>query len=135
MLFFFHKRTEKQDETPFGEGGAPKGVTPETECGEDLKSQPQNKGSKSWAHRWAMKIFVREHLERTREKHRILLRRIPIVPDVQSTWLLLLRCASTRANKMLRVVRPEWALDFAQAHDQEVWECLCSILAVLVGEE
>ena len=25
--------------------------------------------------------------------------------------------------------------DFAQAHDQEVWECLCSILAVSVGEE
>ena len=60
--------------------------------------------------------FVREHLERTREKHRILLRRIPIVPDVQSAWLLLLHCASTRANYMLRVVRPEWALDFAQAH-------------------
>ena len=77
--------------------------------------------------------FVREHLERTREKHRILLRRIPNVPDVQSAWLLLLHCA--RANHMLRVVRPEWALDFAQVHDQEVWECLCSILAVPVGDE
>ena len=74
-------------------------------------------------------------MERTREKHRVLLRRIPTVPDVQSAWLLLLHCASTRANYMLRVVRPEWALDFAQAHDQEVWECLCSILAVPVGEE
>ena len=36
---------------------------------------------------------------------------------------------------MLRVVKPEWAFDFAQGHDQEVWVCLCSISAVLVGEE
>ena len=28
--------------------------------------------------------FVREHLERTREKHRVLLRRIPIVPETSS---------------------------------------------------
>ena len=42
------------------------------ESGEGLKSQPQNKGSKSLAHRWAMKISW----------HGILLRRIPIVPDV-----------------------------------------------------
>ena len=100
----------------------------------ERKSQPQNKGSKSWGTPLGHEDFVREHLEHTREKHRVLLRRIPIVPDVQSAWLLLLHCASTRANYMLRVVRPEWALDFAQAHDQEVWECLCSILAVSVGE-
>ena len=64
-----------------------------------------------------------------------ILRRIPTLPDVQSAWLLLLHCASTRANHSLRVVRPEWALEFARAHDQEVWECLCHILTVPTGPE
>ena len=79
--------------------------------------------------------FVNQHLERTRQKHRKLLRRIPTLPDVQSAWLLLLHCASTRANYLLRVVRPEWALEFARTHDQEVCECLCHILTVPTGPE
>ena len=34
--------------------------------------------------------FVNQHLERTRQKHRKLLRKIPTLPDVQLAWLLLL---------------------------------------------
>ena len=70
--------------------------------------------------------FVREHLERTREKHRVLLRRIPIVPDVQSAWLLLLHCASTRANYLLRVVRPEYRLTIKKCGNAfaAFWRCL-----------
>ena len=42
--------------------------------------------------------FVRAHLERTVQKHQKLLERIPVVPDVQSSWLLLLHCASARGQ-------------------------------------
>ena len=59
--------------------------------------------------------FVRDHLERTVQKHQKLLERIPVVPDVQSSWLLLLHCASARANYMTRVVEP--ARSFCEAHD------------------
>ena len=56
--------------------------------------------------------FVATHLEEMRRKHDVLLETIPTVPDVQSAWLLLLNCASARANSLLRVVRPEWADQF-----------------------
>ena len=53
----------------------------------------------------------------------LLLQAIPTVPDVQSAWLLLLHCASPRANFYLRAVRPELALQFARGHDAR--ENLC----------
>ena len=49
---------------------------------------------------------------------------------MQSAWLLLLHCASTRANYQLRVVRPECVLEFARAHDENMWRGLCTILEV-----
>ena len=57
-------------------------------------------------------------------------RAIPIVPDVQLAWLLLLHCASTRANFNLRVIRPELALQFARGHDARLWQCLSRILGM-----
>ena len=59
--------------------------------------------------------FIRRHLEKVIDKHQMLLQGIPRVPDVQSAWLLLLHCASARANYHLRVMRPEVALEFAQS--------------------
>ena len=73
--------------------------------------------------------FVSRHLERTRQKHRKLSRRIPTLPDVQSAWRAL-----QREHYLLKVVRLEWFLEFARGHDQELW-VLCSILAVLTGAE
>ena len=58
---------------------------------------------------------------------------IPSVPDVQCAWLLLLHCASARANYLLRVVRPVWVQSFACAHDQNMWKCLRAILRIPVG--
>ena len=71
--------------------------------------------------------FVRKHLERILEQHEVLLNGIPRVPDVQSAWLLLLHCASVRANYQLRV---ECVLEFARAHDENMWRRLCTILEV-----
>ena len=59
---------------------------------------------------------------------RVLLERIPRVHDVQSAWLLLLHCASARANYQLRPVLPDATADFATTHDAGLWRCLCSIL-------
>ena len=46
----------------------------------------------------------------------------PTVEDPQAAWLLLLMCASTRANNWLRRVQPEWTSTFAETHDAHVWE-------------
>ena len=39
-------------------------------------------------------------------------------------------CANARANYALRMIRPELARHFAQAHDARFWRCLCAILRV-----
>ena len=54
--------------------------------------------------------FVRSHLQKTAGEHQTLLEMIPLLPDVQSAWMMLLHCASARANYHLRVIRPELAL-------------------------
>ena len=76
--------------------------------------------------------YVATYLEGMRRKHARLLEAIPSVPDVQCAWLLLLHCASARANYLLRVVRPEWVQSFACVHDQNLWKCLCAILRIPV---
>ena len=48
--------------------------------------------------------FDEAHLELKVAEQRTLLERIPMVPDLQSAWLVLLHCASARANYLLRVV-------------------------------
>ena len=63
-------------------------------------------------------------------KHQALFDAIPRVQDVQSAWRLLLHCASTRAIYLLRVVRPEWTVNFAHSHDTGLWHCLCNILGI-----
>ena len=66
---------------------------------------------------------VLQLLTKIQDKHRVLLDVIPTVPDIQSAWLLLLHCASARANCCIRVVRPKLVNTFA---DQELWQCLCT---------
>ena len=51
--------------------------------------------------------YVARHLQSVVQEHRVLLERIPRVKDLQSAWLLLLHCASARANYMLRSVDPK----------------------------
>ena len=60
---------------------------------------------------------VASHLSAMTRKHGVLLEAIPNVVDVQCAWLLLVHCASARANYSLRVVRPEWVHHFAVDHD------------------
>ena len=74
--------------------------------------------------------FVLKFLEAKIAEHRVLLERIPLVPDTQSSWLLLSFCAAARANFYLRAVSPDLTNQFAAAHDDGVWECLCRTLKI-----
>ena len=52
------------------------------------------------------------------------------VKDVQGAWLLLVHCASARANYFLRSVRPEAVAEYIGLHHAGLWECLSRILQV-----
>ena len=56
---------------------------------------------------------------RLQEEHR-LLDELPHLPDLQCAWLLLLFCASPRANHALRTLPPSESASYAWAHDQAV---------------
>ena len=72
--------------------------------------------------------YVADQLQNKSDEQETLFTRIPRVEDTQACWLLLLMCASTRANFWLRVVSPEQSLQFAERHDAAVWQCLRAIL-------
>ena len=71
---------------------------------------------------------VADHLAHKSREQETLFMRIPTVQDTQACWLLLLMCASTRANVWLRMIRPDLTLQCAERHDAAVWHCLCAIL-------
>ena len=77
---------------------------------------------------------VRVQLTEIQHDHQKLLDRIPSLPDLQSSWLLLLHCAFARANYFLRVVPPVLAEEFARERDRSLWKCLCRILGISEGE-
>ena len=64
--------------------------------------------------------FVRQQLEDKSAEQDLLFQRIPLLEDTQACWLLLLMCASTRANFWLRAVCPEQTESFAARHDDHV---------------
>ena len=64
------------------------------------------------------------------QSHAALFEKIPAVQDLQCAWLLLLFCASTRANYLLRAVPPALSEGFARVHDTRVWECFSELLGV-----
>ena len=68
-------------------------------------------------------------LEAKSTERAVLLDRIPAVTDVQTAWLLLLFCGVIRANFCLRTVRPQLAQQFAEAHDENVWQCLRRVIS------
>ena len=51
--------------------------------------------------------FVQGHLEKKAAEQRTLMERIPLVRDLQSAWLLLLHCATARANYLLQCTTTE----------------------------
>ena len=94
----------------------------------NLEAPPEDRGIKVLGTPLGTAAFVRSRLQPTVEHHRLLLDRIPATQDLQSAWLLLLFCASSRATYHLRVCHPEFAAPFARQHDIQVWECLATLL-------
>ena len=78
--------------------------------------------------------FIQTHLEMKATEQRTLLDRIPLMSDLQSAWLILLHCASARANYLLRVVEPQAVVEYARTHDDNIWGCLCLLLNVNPGQ-
>ena len=74
--------------------------------------------------------FVTQHLQSVTDEQRCLLERIPLMKDLQSVWLLLLHCASARANYQIRAVCPAAVELYAQTHDENIWQCLGRILHI-----
>ena len=72
--------------------------------------------------------YVADQLAHNSREQETLFTRIPTVQDTQVCWLLLLMCASTRANFWLRMIRPDQTLQYAERNDAAVWGCLCAIL-------
>ena len=94
-------------------------------CGEVQNCPHICKASKFWVHRL---VTLTTHMDRTARDHQTLLDRIPLLQDVQAAWLLLLHCASARANYLVRVVEPASAREFCDIHDDRMWQCLEAIL-------
>ena len=74
--------------------------------------------------------FSQAHLDKKVADQRTLLERIPLVADLQSSWSILLHCASAKANYLLRVVEPQTVAAYPRAHDDGIWACLCTLLHV-----
>ena len=72
--------------------------------------------------------FIKEFLVKKSREHATLYDRIPWVNDPQAAYLLLLMSGSTRANFLLRTVRPDLTEEFAIRHDSDEGRCLCTIL-------
>ena len=70
--------------------------------------------------------FVHAFLVKKIEDQRTLLDRIPLLADLQASWLLLLHCAAARANYLLRVVEPGAAAQYVSSHEG-LRICLCAI--------
>ena len=79
--------------------------------------------------------FVEAHLQKKLTEQRTFLERIPEVQDLQSAWSLLVHSASARANYLLWVVEPQSVANYAGAHDDCMWRCLCRILRIDVVQE
>ena len=72
--------------------------------------------------------FVQAHLATRLADEQVLLDRLAVLPDAQCAWLILMYCASPRANHLLRTVPPAEVMPYAQDHDRRIWETLQCIL-------
>ena len=71
--------------------------------------------------------YVRSQLAALTAKHEHLISNILQVQDLQCAWILLLYCASARANYSLRVVHPKLTDAFAAQHDASMRRALSQL--------
>ena len=91
----------------------------------DAQSVLENRGITIWGTPVGTPEFVARQLEKKVSEHQELLNKIPDIKNLQCAWLVLLYCATARANYFLRTVGPERSHTFAIQHDAQVWRCFC----------
>ena len=74
--------------------------------------------------------YVEAYLQKKVRDQQTFLERIPAVQDLQSSWSLLVHCASARSNYLLRVVTPESVANYARLHDDGMWRCFCRMMRI-----
>ena len=67
--------------------------------------------------------FIASHVDATRQGHALLLERLHVLEDLESSWLLLLFCYQPRSNYLLRMLPPHSAT-LAPAHDASLLQGL-----------
>ena len=72
--------------------------------------------------------FVQTHAENRMEEEQHLLQFLPEFEDLQAAWVLLLHCASPRANHLLRLLPPSASAPCARSHDDALRECCSQLL-------
>ena len=107
-----------------------------TKCGgRTPHCRSTNRVSPFWEFFWEHPAFVEAELSEKVADHATLLERIPQMQDLQCAWLLLLFCATSRANYLLRVVLPEQSFHFAVRHDAGISWCHEQLLHIPVSDE
>ena len=79
--------------------------------------------------------FVRARLLELSASYQRLVDKIPFVSDLQSAWLLLLSCAASRPNCILRVLHPEATREFATLHDTAMRRCVETLQDVRMDDQ
>ena len=113
-------------------GPPPPGVEelgPDVWCGGD--SEPATRGFVALGVPIGHADFIQRKLAARLDDECRLLGELRKLPDLQSAWLLLLYCASPRAQHVLRTVPPRDAAAHASEHDQAVWITVQHTLAEL----
>ncbi|CAK0910881.1 unnamed protein product [Prorocentrum cordatum] len=111
-----------------GGGAAPPGIG---ELGQDVwrgDRAPPDRGIKILGAPLGTPEFVAAHLESRLQEERRLLDELAHLPDLQCAWLLLLLCASPRANHLLRTLPPEEIAEYTRGHDGDMWATLRRLL-------
>ena len=72
--------------------------------------------------------FVQGWAEERLRAEQLLLDQLPKLPDLQCAWLLLLLCASPRANHAIRTMPPSASAAYARGHDDAIWATLQTML-------
>ena len=96
----------------------------------DHQSDPGRRGITILGTPVGTREFVLNELESKACEHATFLRRIPAIQDLQCAWVLLLYCGVARANFFLRTISPDLSHSFATLHDNQIWECFCSLVGV-----
>ena len=116
-------------------GPAPPGIS---ELGADVwcgDKPPSERGFLALGVPIGHEEFVRSCARDRFAEERRLLAQLPLLPDMQCAWLLLLFCAAPRAQHLLRTVPPTAIAEYARAHDDEVWQTLQDMLGGRAGDD